>query len=226
MHQKPLFLTIILITLLAVIAGAFWCLQNRPGAMNQPIVSEPVAQAPIQAETEKYPQHIETIPGNADEVWYNIPEMGIRMKLNREFAEDLIYIYSKSDGKITEGEKKFSTPFHETVHFSSHSLLGLEPACEPGTRAIGYFTKEAGDMKEWSTPSDFFIGRLQFTDFFIAFGIPTGEDVPTVPMCFHSDDSKWLRSEISSEEKNRIGNFIETQSVVLKKVFASVEEIR
>ncbi|MGB3072831.1 MAG: hypothetical protein WBP40_01425 [Candidatus Moraniibacteriota bacterium] len=91
MHQKPLFLTIILITLLAVIAGAFWCLQNRPGAMNQPIVTEPVAQAPIQAETEKYPQHIETIPGNADEVWYNIPEMGIQMRMTKDLANDLVY---------------------------------------------------------------------------------------------------------------------------------------
>ena len=91
MQQKPLFLTIILITLLAVIAGAFWCLQNRPGAMNQPIVTEPVAQAPIQAETEKYPQHIETIPGNADEVWYNIPEMGIQMRMTKDLANDLVY---------------------------------------------------------------------------------------------------------------------------------------
>ncbi|MGB3072824.1 MAG: hypothetical protein WBB68_01030 [Candidatus Moraniibacteriota bacterium] len=46
MNQKPLFLTVALIALL-VIAGAFWCIQNRPPmTVNQPVVKE----APIQAE--------------------------------------------------------------------------------------------------------------------------------------------------------------------------------
>ncbi|MFZ1655047.1 MAG: hypothetical protein WBO92_00830 [Candidatus Moraniibacteriota bacterium] len=46
MNHKPLFLTVALIALL-VIAGAFWCIQNRPPmAVNQPVVKE----APIQAE--------------------------------------------------------------------------------------------------------------------------------------------------------------------------------
>lgn len=54
--------------------------------------------------TEKYPQHIEAIQGS-DEVWYNIPELGVRMRLNRGFAEDLVYVYSKSEVRATEDQK-------------------------------------------------------------------------------------------------------------------------
>ena len=137
MNHKPLFLATALIVLLAL-AGAFWCLQNRPGAMDQPVVTEPVAQAPIQAETEKYPQHIEVIPGNTDEVWYNIPELGIRMKLNKEFAEDLVYVYDRR--KDDEGE------VWDEIGFSTKALAAITDYCSPG--AIGAIDRITTVLKE------------------------------------------------------------------------------
>ncbi|MGB4833663.1 MAG: hypothetical protein WBP40_01375 [Candidatus Moraniibacteriota bacterium] len=50
MNQKPLFLATALIALL-VIAGAFWYLQYRPTAMNQPIgITDPIVEPVTQTE--------------------------------------------------------------------------------------------------------------------------------------------------------------------------------
>lgn len=65
-------------------------------------------------QADAYPQHIEAIPGT-DEVWYNIPELGIRMRLNKEFASDLIYKFNGSD----------------SVDLSSLSMAILDKACFP-----------------------------------------------------------------------------------------------
>jgi hypothetical protein len=224
MNHKPLFLTVALIALLVVV-GAFWFMKQRQGAMNQPIVTEPVAQDPIQTEAEKYPQHIEAIPGNTDEVWYNIPELGIRMKLNKEFAEDLVYAYSKSDEELTKEEQKYTLPFHERVDFSSYSLIVKESACKPGSRAIGEIIKESGDVKDWSVVDGYFDSRIQLPNFFVVFGIPVGQDNPNTPMCYLSDGSRWSLSKISESEKKKIEEIVENQSVTLKNSFSSSEEI-
>ena len=93
MNQKPLLIAVVLVALFAIV-GAFWYIQKRQGDVNQPVVTNPVIdldQNPTRV-PESYPQHIEVISGT-DEVWYNIPELGVRMRLNKEFAENLIYQY-------------------------------------------------------------------------------------------------------------------------------------
>lgn len=131
MNHKPLFLVTVLIALL-VISGVFWRIQNRPPmAVNQPVVTDPVVETPVQVEPQvepgvspdTYPQHIEAIPGNTDEVWYNIPELGIRMKLNREFAEDLVYGF--------EAAKGLSEKDGGRVYFSSKAVSNIAPSCAP-----------------------------------------------------------------------------------------------
>jgi hypothetical protein len=137
MNHKPFFLATTLIALL-VIAGAFWYLQKRQAAMNQPpiIITEPVVEAPVQTEPEKYPQHIEAIPGNTDEVWYNIPELGIRMKLNKEFAEDLVYF---SDGDSVYADAYFSTKL----------LMEIDPMnCSARTAPLGFIYRQSGTVED------------------------------------------------------------------------------
>jgi hypothetical protein len=223
MNQKPLFLAVTLVALL-VIGGAFWVMQKRQVTVNQSVITEPVVETSDQTESEKYPQHIEAIPGNTDEVWYNIPELGVRMKLNREFASDLVYSYSKSNENITKDQQKFTTPFHETVHFSSRSLMQQEPACEPGTRAIGYFIKEEGAAEEWpASASIFYAGRKQFSNFFIVLGISNNEDNTKVPMCMLSETSKWTLLHTSEDEIKNIEHFVQDQSGLLRKGFNGLE---
>jgi hypothetical protein len=145
MNQKSLFLATTLIALL-VIAGAFWYLQKRQTAMNQPpiIITEPVVEAPVQTEPEKYPQHIETIPGNTDEVWYNIPELGIRMKLNKEFAEDLVYIQDNPNG----------------VNFSTKKILSIAPSCLPEEGPLGYLFRSKGNMIEDAKTDEYLAAQM------------------------------------------------------------------
>ncbi|MFZ1654429.1 MAG: hypothetical protein WAT84_01200 [Candidatus Moraniibacteriota bacterium] len=139
MNHKSLFLTVALIALL-VIAGAFWCIQNRPPmTVNQPVVETPVQVEP-QAEPgvnpDTYPQHIETIPGNADEVWYNIPELGIRMKLNREFAEDLVY--------FPDGDSVYAD-----AYFSTKLLMEIDSMnCSARTAPLGFIYRQSGTIED------------------------------------------------------------------------------
>ncbi|MGB3072842.1 MAG: hypothetical protein WBB68_01120 [Candidatus Moraniibacteriota bacterium] len=161
MNHKPLFLATALIALL-VIAGAFWCIQNRPPmAVNQPVVTNPVVETPVQVEPQAepgvnpdtYPQHIETIPGNADEVWYNIPELGIRMKLNREFAEDLVYrvVYSK----ILSGEER------RAAYFETKAMMRIDIYCSPENGGSGALSRNEGIAQEVARTSEFIKSRLK-----------------------------------------------------------------
>jgi hypothetical protein len=152
MNQKSLFLTTILIALL-VIAGAFWFMKQRQAAMNQPpiIITEPVVEAPVQTEPEKYPQHIETIPGNTDEVWYNIPELGIRMKLNKEFAEDLVYKFVREKNDDSEWD---------AVNFSTKSIVNVDSKCSPESGVLGSLTKTRGNASELAKTDVYFSSRF------------------------------------------------------------------
>ncbi len=144
MTQKPLFLAILFLALLAIV-GVFWYMQTQSVAMDQSVVvSNPVTKpdsvsvVPPSAHPDSYPQHIETIPGNSDEVWYNIPELGIRMRLNKEFAEDLVYVYDRR--KDDEGGA------WDEIGFSTKALAAITDYCSPG--AIGAIDRITTVLKE------------------------------------------------------------------------------
>ncbi len=174
MSYKPLFLATALIVLLAI-AGGFWYIQKRQIVVDQPVVTDSVGEAPAQVEPEKYPQHIEVIPGNTDEVWYNIPELGIRMKLNKEFAEDLVY----SNGMIDDD----GTP-RDGIYFSTQAITEAAPECAPGRGgAFGVVSKIAGtvekaDRNGLGLDSEWYTSRLktgeavQFPEYFITWSGP------------------------------------------------------
>lgn len=171
----------------------------------------------------KYPQHITEIAGS-DEVWYSIPELGVRMRLNRGFAEDLVYIYSKSESDVNEGQKKYFVPFEERVDFSTYSLQRIEPACVPGTRSIGEILKESGDINDWSVAVQS-APHIRFDHFFLVLSIPLGEDNPNTPICYRTEKSRWFVTHSSDNEIKLIEDLIQKQSASLEKTFSLIEAL-
>lgn len=121
---------------LALLVGVFFLWQmekaSAPVVTPQPEVGD-VPEPEIPLPEQDYSQHIEEISGNTDEVWYNIPEYGVRMKLNKEFAEDLVYKFVH-DKNIREEE-------FDTVYFSVKSILNMVPDC---SGALGAMSKGEG----------------------------------------------------------------------------------
>ncbi len=158
MNHKPLFLTVTLIALLAI-AGVFWYRQQRQVSVKTPSVAEPVTQMPVQTEPvtdpSQYPQHIEAIPGNTDEVWYNIPELGIRMKLNKEFAEDLVYSVSSIKQTYAENE------VYDVAYFSTRSMMNIDTFCAPEKGSPdGAVSRNRGIARDVTKDNDYIISRL------------------------------------------------------------------
>lgn len=129
MKQKPLSFAALVMTLF-VVGGILWGIrQYRVDVQIGPsVTTDSVSETPAQTEPGKYPQHIEAIPGNADEVWYNIPECGVRMRLNREFAEDTQYIFANERGSQRQG--------CDTLYFSSRKLSVIAPTCAFGSIGV------------------------------------------------------------------------------------------
>ena len=118
-----------------------------------------------------YPQHYKMISGNAEEVLYNIPELGIRMKLNKEFAEDLIY--SVSHIKKTYGEKEEV----DIVYFSTKSMTLIDAFCAPDKGSSGgAISRNKGIAKEVAKTDEYVAPRLssliQIGDFYYIFEKP------------------------------------------------------
>jgi|GEM_PF-4854319 len=134
MNKKSLLLTLILIALL-VTAGIFWCIEKRHVAVNQSVV-DPVIEAPIQTETKEdfSPQHIVAIP-DSKQVWYEIPETGIRLLLSKEVAEELVYRYYVVNGFVTvnpvTGEEGVSKEIKTTI-FSLKKIIDYNQQCDTG----------------------------------------------------------------------------------------------
>lgn len=121
--DKRLF--IILFALVILLVGGYFAWQKQQSVTTPtPVVTEPVVKEPT---PEKYPQHIEAIPGNTDEVWYNIPELGVRMKLNKGFAEELIYKANES-----------------AVSFQLKTILAASSQCSVESADFGYLYKVNG----------------------------------------------------------------------------------
>lgn len=141
MKQRQL---LILIIIGIVLAGGVFLIWKKVGQASRESnqkqlaeqVSESQSQSAEQNEAEKeavYPQHIVAIPGS-DQVWYEIPELGVRMKLNKEFAEDLIY--SHEEHFSVDGIADF-----DLADFSLKSLMKQYPACGPTGPVLGEIIK-------------------------------------------------------------------------------------
>lgn len=118
-------------------------------------VSAPVTIVkPEVNQNESYPQHIEAIQGS-NEVWYNIPEYGVRMRLNKKFAEDLIYSF------VHEKNANFNEEW-DAIYFSTKSLTAIDKGCSPEEgNPLGVITKIKGNATELAKTEEFVSSRLQ-----------------------------------------------------------------
>ncbi len=115
------------------------------GYMNEQnqVIVPPNVIVPEVNNKEAYPHHIESISGS-DEVWYEIPEIGVRMRLNKEFAEDLVYEYIPVDAQdMVNGLG--------AVDFSTKSLLAESHSASIGSdsdNSIGTLSKVSGEPED------------------------------------------------------------------------------
>lgn len=142
---KKIYILLALVLALVMSAFALWRVNKKVVApvVTEPTVTQNQLEQPNVESVQEYSQHIEAIPGNTDEVWYNIPELGIRMKLNKEFAEDLVY--------------RSETPAFATVYFSGKKFMVIAPSCVSG---LGSLFKAKGIMKEIAKTDDFLASRM------------------------------------------------------------------
>ena len=94
MNQKKLIIGIFII--LTFVVGVFVWQKRENQILPQDLQLfnnqvQPDTQNDIQSKSDEVPppQYIVVIPGS-DSVWYEIPELGVRVKLNKKYAEDLI----------------------------------------------------------------------------------------------------------------------------------------
>ncbi len=141
-----------------LVGGVLWFVIVRETKDASPIAQDTPSSKVVPTDDrqnifEKYPQHVEVIPGT-DEAWYNIPELGIRMKLNKEFAEGLIYQYIHVVTNDLQEE-------WDATHFSTKSLTAIDKGCSPEEgRPLGTITKTKGDVKELAKTDVFYSSRL------------------------------------------------------------------
>ncbi len=144
-----------LVLILGVTAFVLWRMDktSTPVVAPEPVVNN--SESNIQSDLDRYPQHIENIPNSTDEVWYNIPELGVRMKLNKDFAGDLIY--SVSHIKKTYGEKEEV----DIAYFSTKSMMHIDAFCAPDKGASGgAVSRNKGVAKEVAKSDEYIAARL------------------------------------------------------------------
>lgn len=130
MSKKSLFL--ILAVALLLIGGVF-LIQKKSPEVSEDKSDQKEETTVKDVAAESYPQHIQAIPGT-DEVWYGIPELGVRMRLNKEFAEDLVY--------------GFDNAYGDAVSFQKKSVLAAAPQCSVMSADFGYLYRINGTIEQ------------------------------------------------------------------------------
>lgn len=152
--QKKLLISVVAILILLGGVVLLWQKNLQQGVQTSPVVKTEDTETGT-AQKDVYPQHIESIPGNTHEAWYGIPEIGIHMKLNKEFAEDLIYIFAheRNDSRNEEWD---------AVYFSTKALTVFDKGCSPEKgHPLGIITKSKGDVRELAKTDIFYSSRLE-----------------------------------------------------------------
>ena len=203
MNQKPLFLAVATLSLL-VIGGVFWMMSKWQAAVNQPVVTDSVVETSVQRDQEQdfSSQHITAISGS-NQVWYEIPEMGIKLLLSKEVAEELVYKYSpKKDAGIFVEVKGSESDLKkvkdvEGVSFSSKHVLEYNKTCNRtacGTDSISFsFAKVPNKYmnEELAFGMEFL---KQFNDFYLI----TGASPQAVPFAT-KDEEEWFYQNVGSK---------------------------
>lgn len=144
MNQKHIFVVVGIFLLLGASGGVLvWRKKQSAPQPTVPMVQvDGGKQSDIpQSQADAYPQHIEAISGT-DEVWYNIPEYGVRMRLNKDFANDLKFGFSH--------ERNPKDNKWDTVYFASEKLYAVDPSCALGS--LGVISMFEGGFKKEDVP--------------------------------------------------------------------------
>ena len=198
MQKKAILLVVIV---LVVAGGLFFFFQKK---QSSPALTNNTEKGAQQSE-EKYPQHIEAISGS-DEAWYNIPVLGIRMKLNKDFEDDLEYISSNEKG--TKGR------VGDTAYFASKKLYDIAPNCAFGS--IGNITIIQDELKNNETvPNTILPERIKsFPGFDVIFSGPTAPS----EICWDpAQDNEGAIKKVFTEKKDSVLSGFKTLQLISSK---------
>ncbi len=173
MNQKKLIIGIFII--LTFVVGVFVWQKRENQILPQDLQLfnnqvQPDTQNDIQSKSDEVPppQYIVVIPGS-DSVWYEIPELGVRVKLNKKYAEDLIYRPVRLNN--ASGEE------WDVAYFSTKTMTRIDPYCSPeNVGSIGALSKNKGIAKELAKKDAYIASRLssvvQIENFYYMFETP------------------------------------------------------
>lgn len=141
--KKSIIISIVAIIIIAGVGG-FWVWKNKEKKEVEQSQTQKTVLQNIQIES----------------VWYIIPEMNVRFKVDKEVADDLIYKYSKISDKM------------ESVAFSSKKLSQIT-GCDVAAEPLGTLVKMKGNPFDYSD-KDYYVSRKpkQFDNFFIIYNSP------------------------------------------------------
>lgn len=143
-------LLIFLVAALVLIVAAIFVWQTKQNSQTSPVGTI----KPDTTQEKTYPQYTEVIQGS-NEAWYNIPEIGVRMRLSKEFADDLIYSFVHE--KSTDPDENW-----DAVYFSTKSLTAVDMGCSPEEGGpLGVITKIKGNASELAKTDEFYSSRLK-----------------------------------------------------------------
>lgn len=198
MSKKLLILSI----LTFVVAGGVWLYINnrvvsQPTQTSNTITTNPQEKTQLNQQEESFsPQHIMAIPGS-NQVWYEIPEMGIKLLLPKEGAEELVYRYYTVDNSIisfnpeTKDEEWVENIL--TVEFSSKQVLDYNQHCDSpacGTDVFNFFIEKIPGIYN-NHPLAFGSKFIrQFKDFYLI----TGGSQQAVPFANNEEEKKFYQT--------------------------------
>ncbi len=199
----------VLVATLTVLAGiVVWQkekkqknIQDQVTEQQSEIQSQGNTRNETQTESEQAfsPQHIVAIP-SSQQVWYEVPEMGIKLLLSKEVAGELVYRYSVNDAMVTENDVEIGNRRRtESIIFSVKSILKYNETCSnsPGCG----FVDESYRFAVSKIPGSFHKEELilgskllkQFNDFYLI----TGASPQASP--FNSqEEAEWFKENIIS----------------------------
>ncbi len=130
MNQKKLIVGILVVLALAVIGVFIWEKQtvieqqsNQEQPKQEITNVNDIKKVDSVESIEFSPQQIVAIP-NSTNVWYEVPEMGIKLLLSKPVAEEFVYEYSgATDGFITVNPKTGNLDFSDSKRIESATFF-------------------------------------------------------------------------------------------------------
>lgn len=106
-----------------------------------------------------------------DLVWYEIPELGIKFKIEKDIADELIYEYTGE--AIPTGINGKPESKVRTIYFSTKKLTSIDPKnCAAKDGPIGLISRYEGGADTHYATKDKNIGIRQLENFVISYAGP------------------------------------------------------